>query len=113
MPSGRYSVTTRRRSVSWKPIPCVWTSVSSFMSVLGALLPRAPLQAEVRKEDRSQQERNHHRRQRRAFAESPARDGALETQGGHQMRRIERSTARQHVYQLEVGEREQNRKGHH
>ena len=43
----------------------------------------------------------------------PPEIAALERERGHQVRRVERAAARQHVDQLEVGEREQHRERHH
>ena len=80
-------------------MPAVSVAVS-FMAELpvgSALLPRAPLQAEVREQDRRHQERHHRGRQRRALAERAARDRALERERRHQVRRVERAAARQHI----------------
>jgi hypothetical protein len=77
------------------------------------LLPRAALQAEIRHENRREQERHHCRRDCRAFAQAAAGNRTLERQRCHQVRRVQRSAARQHVDQLEIGEREQHGKGHH
>ena len=80
---------------------------------LAALLPGAPLQAEVAEQDRRQQERDHRGRDRRALAERAAGDRALERQRRHEVRGVERAAARQHVDQLEIGEGEQHRERHH
>ena len=53
------------------------------------------------------------RRDRRAFAQIATRDRALERQGRHQVCRVKGATARNHIDQLEVGERHQHRKCHH
>jgi hypothetical protein len=77
------------------------------------LLPRAPLQAEVAEEDRRQQERDHRDGERGSLAERSAGDRALERKGRHQVRRVRRPAARQHVDELEIGEGEEHREGHH
>ena len=78
-----------------------------------ALLPGAPLQAEVAEHDAGEQERHHRDRDRRALAERAAVDRALERERRHQVRRVERAAARDDVDQLEVGEREEHRERHH
>src|SRR3954471_783829 len=75
-------------------------------SIAPPLLPGAPLQSEVADEDGREQERHHRDRDRRALAQGATRDRALERQGGHQVRRVERPAARDDVDQLEVGEGE-------
>src|SRR5436853_3037620 len=74
-----------------------------------ALLPFSPLQAEPGDQDGAEQERNQRRRNRGAFAEMPAQNGALIGQRRHQLRGIDRTAPRQHPDQLEISEGEQHR----
>src|SRR5690606_26464026 len=84
----------------------------TVISVASALLPSAALQSEIAEQDRREQEGYHGDCDRRAFAELAARDCALEGKRRHEMCRIYRPTARQHVDKLEVGEGEQHGEGH-
>src|SRR5579859_4023287 len=85
--------------------------VGSTESVIArSLLPFAALHAEPGNRDRSQQERDHGGRNRRALAETARKNAALITQRRHQMRGVHRSAARQGPDQLEIGEGEQHRK---
>src|SRR6187200_391249 len=110
---------TRRLRVSRYAMPVLSTEVGaatacvvSFMLdrssfIRAALLPGSPLQAIVAEQDRGQQERHHRSDNGRALAQAAAGDRALEGQRGHEVRRVERAAAREHVDELEVGEREQ------
>src|SRR6476661_11232425 len=80
-------------------------SLGTSASVIAlALLPFSPLQAEPGDQDGAEQERNHRRRNRRAFAEVPPQNSALIGQRRHQLRGIDRTAAREHPDQLEIGE---------
>src|SRR6185312_4478417 len=70
------------------------------------LLPFPALQAEPRHQDGREQEGNHRRRYRGALAQLAAQNGALIGQRRHQMRGIDRATARHHPDELEVCEGE-------
>src|SRR5690606_40957254 len=89
---------------SLREVASVISSVLSLPSVRTALLPAPALQAEVAEQYRCKKERDHRHGDRGAFSELPTRNGALEAQGCHQVRRIQRSAAGQHVDELEVRE---------
>src|ERR1700687_6251096 len=80
--------------------------------IVRSLLPFPALHAEPGNRDSRQQDRDHGSRYRSPLAEPAADDAALIAQGGHQMRGIDRTAARQRPDQLEVREREQDREGH-
>src|ERR1039457_3353383 len=70
------------------------STVASVASVLfGSLLPLAARQREVAEQRREHLERDHRNGYRRAFAEVGPGDAALEGEGGHQMRRVDRPAA--------------------
>src|SRR5690606_9445468 len=94
---------------SLREVASVIGSVLSLPSIRTALLPAPALQAEVAEQYRGQKEWNHRHGDRGAFSELSTRNGTLEAQSGHQVRRIHRPTAGQHVDELEVREREQHR----
>src|SRR3954463_8178817 len=71
-----------------------------------ALLPFPALQAEPGDHYRGEQERDHGGRDRRAFAEMAAENGALIGQRRHQLRGVDRPAAGQHPDQLEIREGE-------
>src|SRR3954467_10834287 len=99
MPSGRYTVTSRRGTVSRYSVPSLasaWPMLVWPLLVSAALLPAPALQAEVAKENCRQQKRHHGIGDRRALAEVAAGDGTLERQRCHQMRGIDRPAAREH-----------------
>src|ERR1700686_5461311 len=77
--------------------------------IVRSLLPFPALHAEPGNRDSRQQERDHGSRNRGPLAEPAADDAALIAQGGHQMRGIDGTAARQRPDQLEVGEREPDR----
>src|SRR6476619_1429709 len=84
-------------------------SLGTSASVIAlALLPFSPLQAEPGDQDGAEQKRNHRGRDRGAFAEVPAQNGALVGQRRHQLRGVDRAAARENPDQLEVGEGEQH-----
>src|SRR3954470_23114075 len=85
----------------------------SAVSVIGlSLLPFAPRQAEVRKQRREYQKRDHRHRDRRALAEFAAGDAALERQRRQQMRGIDRAAAGYRIDQLEIREGEDDGERH-
>src|SRR5215471_13458123 len=107
-------------------MPSVWSAVTPDSTACGlatldastsvialSVLPFTTLQPEPRDENRGEQEGNHRGGNGRAFAEIAAADRALVTQRRHQMRRVGGTASRQHPDELEIGEREQHRKGHH
>src|SRR6266852_6586717 len=72
-------------------------------SVIGlSLLPFAPGEAEIGKQRRKHQERNHRDRDRGAFAELATGDAALEGQRREQMGGVNRSAAGDRIDELEI-----------
>src|ERR1700686_2636134 len=86
------------------PFDCKTESV-----IVRSLLPFPALHAEPGNRDSRQQKWDHGGRNRGPLAEPAADDAALVAQGGHQMRGIDGTAARQRPDQLEVGEREPDR----
>src|SRR6476620_3277215 len=88
---------TRRGSTGWERMVSV---------IVLSLLPFAALQSEPGDQNRAKQERDHGRSNRRALTQVSADDGTLVGERGHQVRGIDRPTARHGPDQLEVGEGE-------
>src|SRR6185437_16892199 len=100
-------------------MPSLWSADESVSTCCGSaicfasasvivfsLLPLAALQAEPGDENGEKEERDHRRRDGRALAEIAAHDAALIGIGRHQVRGIDRSAARHHPDELEIGEGE-------
>ena len=110
-------VTMRRARLSQErscgPSDSVTAAGSMVVTVsVGPLLPLAPREGEVAEQRCEDQERDHRHRDRRAFAELRAGDGALEGQRCHEVGGVDRPAAGDGVDELEVGEGEQHREGH-
>ena len=78
-----------------------------------SLLPLAPRQREIAEQRREHEERDHRDRDRRALAQLAAGDAALEGERRQQVGRVHRPAAGDGVDELEVGEGEDDREGHH
>src|SRR5262245_3750787 len=107
-------------------MPSAWSAVTPSSTAFGlaaleasasvialSLLPFPPLQPEPGDEDRRQQEWNHGGGDGRSLAEIAAAYGALIAERRHQVRGVGGPAARQHPDELEIGEGEQHREGHH
>src|SRR5438046_2553175 len=89
------------------------TLAASTSVIALAMLPLATLQPEPGNQYRCEQERDHGGGDGGALPEVAAADGALIAQRCHQMRCVDGAAARQHPDELEIGEGEQYREGHH